>query len=118
MTPKTIPIYQFKISLNEIRPAIWRRFVVSANITLYELHHIIQIIMGWQNYHLHDFQIDGQIYGDPADDEFGDEYDFGDSWQHTLTLEKILPPDAYKRLPLCLGGNRACPPEDVGGVNG
>lgn len=142
MPPKTIPIYQFKITLNETRPAVWRRFVVSANATLDELHEIIQIIMGWQNYHLHMFTLANQIYGNPADDEMGDlgtldetdfrlqkllthegqqfdyEYDFGDSWHHTLLLEKILPPGTYKHLPLCLEGQRACPPEDVGGTFG
>lgn len=98
--------------------------------------------MGWQNYHLHMFQIAGETYGDPADDEFGEfetknesryrlnqfgfrekakfsyEYDFGDGWEHTILVEKILPADPAVHYPLCVAGKRACPPEDVGGVWG
>jgi hypothetical protein len=141
-SPKTAPIYQFKITLEGITPVIWRRFLVSSNITLDKLHDTIQIIMGWTNSHLHMFEVNGQVYGDPEDDEYGDlgtldeatqrlrkilsssgsrfryEYDFGDSWWHTLQLEKILPPDPRQHLPVCLEGKRACPPEDVGGIGG
>jgi len=98
--------------------------------------------MGWMDYHLHMFEIDGQIFGDPQDDEFGEmgtldetnyrirkvieheglrfqyEYDFGDGWRHTLLLEKIPAPDPSMHLPVCLQGRGACPPEDVGGVGG
>jgi hypothetical protein len=141
-SPKTAPIYQLKITLDGIAPAIWRRFLVSSNLPLSRLHDTIQIVMGWTNSHLHIFEINGQVFGDPRDDEFGDmgtldeadyrlrkvivdeglwfqyEYDFGDSWRHTLRLEKILPPDPTMHLPACLQGKRACPPEDVGGIGG
>jgi hypothetical protein len=141
-SPKTAPIYQLKITLDGITPLIWRRFLVSSNIPLNRLHDTIQIVMGWMDYHLHMFEIDGQIFGDPQDDEFGEmgtldetnyrirkvieheglrfqyEYDFGDGWRHTLLLEKILPPDPSMHLPVCLQGRGACPPEDVGGVGG
>jgi len=141
-SPKTAPIYQFKISLDDISPAIWRRFLVSSNIPLSRLHDTIQIVMGWTNSHLHMFEIDGKVFGDPQDDEFNEmgilneldyrlrkiieheymrfqyEYDFGDGWRHTLLLETILPPDPTMHLPVCLQGKRACPPEDVGGIGG
>jgi hypothetical protein len=141
-SPKTAPVYQFKVTLEGITPVIWRRFLVSSNITLDKLHDTIQIIMGWTNSHLHMFEVNWQVYGDPEDDEYGDlgtldeasyrlrkvltvegsriryEYDFGDSWWHTLRLEKILPPDPRRYLPVCLEGKRACPPEDVGGSRG
>jgi hypothetical protein len=141
-SPKTAPIYQFKISLDGITPPIWRRFLVSSNIPLSRLHDTLQTIMGWTNSHLHMFEIYGQVFGDPQDDEYGDmgtlnetdyrlrkivahegqqfqyEYDFGDGWRHTLLLEKILPPDPAMHLPVCLQGKRACPPEDVGGIGG
>jgi hypothetical protein len=98
--------------------------------------------MGWEDYHLHMFTIEGSLYGDPAHDEYGDlgsidearfklnqvvyregqrlsyEYDFGDSWEHTLLVEKILPPQKGVCYPICLKGKRPCPPEDVGGVWG
>lgn len=135
-------IYQIKVTLDDTHPPIWRRILVPGNTTLLKLHDILQIVMGWEGYHLHMFTIEGSIYGDPADDEYGDlgtideanyklkkviyqegqrlsyEYDFGDSWDHTLLVEKILPPQEGVRYPLCLKGKRACPPEDVGGVWG
>lgn len=135
-------IYQIKVTLDDTHPPIWRRILVPGNTTLLKLHDILQIVMGWEDYHLHMFTIEGSIYGDPADDEYGDlgtidesriklnqvvyregqrfsyEYDFGDSWDHTLLVEKILPPQEGVRYPICLKGKRACPPEDVGGVWG
>ena len=142
MPSKTSPIYQLKISLDHTRPAVWRRFLVPAIMPLGRLHDVIQVVMGWTNSHLHQFTVDNQTYGDPTldvDQELGYlnewqvrlkqliaktgtrfiyQYDFGDSWDHTLVLEKILPPDPQMRQPLCLEGARACPPEDVGGVPG
>lgn len=139
-TPKSV--YQIKVTLIGSKPPIWRRFLVPDTTTLYRLHDILQIVMGWQDYHLHMFTINGQIYGDPEDDENGDlgtknearfklnqalgregskfryEYDFGDSWEHELIVEKILPAEKGIRYPLCVAGKRACPPEDVGGVWG
>jgi len=139
-TPKSV--YQIKVTLVGSKPPIWRRFLVRDTTTLYRLHNILQTVMGWENYHLHMFTINGQIYGDPEDDEYGDlgtknearfrlnqvlgreesrfryEYDFGDSWEHELIVEKILPPEKGSDPPVCTAGNRACPPEDVGGVWG
>lgn len=135
-------VYQLKVTLADSKPPIWRRLLVPENVTLYELHAILQIAMGWTNSHLHMFRIDEQIYGDPEDDEYGDlgtkdetryrlnkvagregmkfhyEYDFGDSWEHTLLVEKILPTEKGASYPVCVTGKRACPPEDVGGVWG
>jgi hypothetical protein len=142
MPTQSKQIYQIKVTLDDTYPPVWRRFQVPANTTLLKLHDILQIVMGWVDYHLHMFTIEGTIYGDPADDEYGDlgtidesriklnqvihragqrfsyEYDFGDSWDHTLLVEKILPPQEGVRYPICLKGKRACPPEDVGGVWG
>ncbi len=96
--------------------------------------------MGWTNSHLHEFEHGRERYGVP-DEEFpsdiNDEidyrleqvlqkekdklqytYDFGDGWEHEVVLEKILPFESDTRLPVCLKGSRACPPEDVGGIPG
>ncbi|MGB7873061.1 MAG: plasmid pRiA4b ORF-3 family protein [Anaerolineales bacterium] len=140
--PESQSIYQIKVTLNDSKPPIWRRILVPGNITLYNLHQILQIVMGWEDYHLHMFTIDGQIYSDPEDDEYGDlsiknetrywldqldlrekskfsyEYDFGDSWDHTILVEKIVPAEKGTKYPVCIKGKRACPPEDVGGVWG
>lgn len=142
MTRQPTQIYQIKVTLNDTHPPIWRRIQAPGNITLLKLHDILQIVMGWEDYHLHMYTIEGSIYGDPADDEYGNlgsldednyklsqviygegqrfiyEYDFGDSWDHTLLVEKILPIEEGVRYPLCLKGKRSCPPEDVGGVWG
>lgn len=139
-TSKTV--YQIKVTLNDSKPPIWRRVLVEDTTTLSKLHTILQTVMGWEDYHLHMFTINGHIYGDPEDDEFGDmgtknesrfklnqlvgregfkfryEYDFGDSWLHDLVVEKILPAEKDTHYPVCVAGKRACPPEDSGGVWG
>ncbi|MCP4357966.1 MAG: plasmid pRiA4b ORF-3 family protein [Chloroflexi bacterium] len=135
-------VYQFKVTLKGIRPPIWRRFQVVDNITFYELHHILQEVMGWYNAHLHQFDLGGliladaeilaEIWEDGVDEQksrlnefvgqegqkLSYEYDFGDSWEHILLLEKILPTETNIHYPCCLKGKRACPPEDCGGVWG
>ncbi len=138
-------VYQFKITLLESRPPIWRRIMVP-NGALDELHEHIQSAMGWTNSHLHQFEIRGRRYGDPEllDDGFGDAdfissletqlsdlfggkrppkkfhymYDFGDGWEHQVEFEGATPPESEKKYPCCIAGERACPPEDVGGVGG
>jgi Plasmid pRiA4b ORF-3-like protein len=134
-------VYQVKILLQHIKPPIWRRVQVK-DCSLAKLHDIIQSCMGWDDYHLHDFEIGGERYGDPAQwqDGFGDElevgnegkvklsqlaargikkfqytYDMGDTWQHLIQIEKPLPSEAGVRYPRCIDGKRACPPEDCGG---
>ena len=136
----TTEVYQLKISLKGSRPLIWRRVQVTGDIALSGLHHIIQTAMGWDTGHLHVFTINGVDYGemdmpeipDWEDEElvefrqvaaagvrrFRYEYDLGDSWQHEITIEKILPLDPAVRYPVCLKGENACPPEDCGGIGG
>jgi hypothetical protein len=133
---------QIRVDLTETQPPVWRRILVPDRVHLLALHELIQAAFGWLDYHLHEFEIRGERYGNPETDEFGEfdlideretelrelgltegdrftyEYDFGDSWQHTLLLEKILPVEKRAKLPRCLGGQRACPPEDVGGTSG
>jgi hypothetical protein len=138
---KTDLLFQFKISLLDIAPAIWRRIQVP-DCTLVDLHEYIQAAFGWENYHLHQFEIDGVRYSQPAPDgedfdmEFEDEtdvllskllpkssrkarwiyeYDFGDGWRHEILFEGCPPFDPKAKAPLCLEGERACPPEDCGG---
>ncbi len=136
-------IYQLKVTLKHSKPPIWRRLQVPGDISLAKLHHILQIAMGWSDYHLHQFEVSGAYYGVPDPDyksmgfdmrdekrlklnqaapaekfKFRYEYDFGDSWEHEIVVEKILSPEAGLHYPRCLTGKRACPPEDVGGVWG
>lgn len=141
--PAIKEVYQLKITLRDVRPPIWRRVLVTDATNLNQLHWIIQIAMGWTNSHLHQFIIDEEYYSEPmleVDDwgpeiknekrvrlsalslepkrKFTYEYDFGDSWQHEILVEKVLAPEAGARYPQCIGGKRACPPEDCGGVWG
>jgi hypothetical protein len=138
-------VFQFKITLLDAQPPIWRRIQVK-DCTLDKLHEHIQTAMGWTNSHLHHFRIADQLYGDPllvapnleelnykdstrtmlsdilpeSGKRFGFEYeyDFGDGWQHEVLFEGRLQPEPGRRYPLCLDGARSCPPEDVGGVWG
>jgi hypothetical protein len=126
---------QLTVTLRDIEPAIWRRLVVPASLTLRELHAVIQTAMGWQDYHLHLFDVDGVVYGDveeiddrPLGDEetftvgqavervsmFSYEYDFGDGWVHDIRVEQVMS-GIGSGTPHLIGGARACPPEDCGG---
>ena len=133
-------VYQIKVTLRGSKPPIWRRFQVASNTSLVQLHRILQRVMGWEDYHLHQFVVDGIMYGsadmtgdlDTVDEKavtlgaivrrekfkFIYEHDFGDGWDHELLIEKILPLEAGKSYPICLTGKRACPPEDCGGIWG
>lgn len=139
---KPAQVYQIKVTLCDSQPPIWRRIQVRSDTTLGRFHKILQCVMGWEDAHLHQFVIRGEQYGTPDQDEEGlrktrDErkyklselvagegeellynYDFGDCWQHVLAVEKTLSPDEHARYPVCLAGERACPPEDVGGIPG
>jgi len=141
-------VYQFLIALAETDPLVWRRLQVPAAYTFWDLHVAIQDAMGWQDYHLHEFQVvhPGRKrldrIGIPGD-EFLDErpckagwtvpmsayfdrgeqpalylYDFGDGWRHLVMHEGISSVDPKGTYPRCIGGARACPPEDCGGVHG
>lgn len=132
--------YQFKVSLVGITPPIWRRLVISNQVTLHKLHMAIQIVGGWWNYHLHVFEIAGTEYGCPDPDgelhhlssaryklatlpltpggSFRYVYDFGDHWEHKVALEEVIPPDQAPPHAVCLAGERAFPREDCGGVYG
>ncbi len=137
-------MYQLKITLNGSKPPIWRRILVQPDITLGQLHEVLQIVMGWTDSHLHQFVFGPEIFGVPDDEEGGlfgfqvkdenkhrlseflrrekdflsYEYDFGDGWEHKILLEKILPFDGSVKLPKCIKGKKACPPEDCGGIWG
>ncbi len=143
--PAAERVYQFRITLLDTRPPIWRRIQVKDG-TLDKLHEHIQTAMGWTNSHLHHFKVGEQLYGDPdlmqenfEEMEYEDststrisdilprtgkrfpfeyEYDFGDGWRHEVLFEGCLRAERGKRYPVCVEGARACPPEDVGGTGG
>ena len=133
--------YQVKITLNDIKPAIWRRVLVPSGITFHKFHKVIQAAFDWQDYHLFSFQFPYFLIKEPDmefqlhEDErhpkrtkidtvfnqhktFIYEYDFGDSWQHKVVVEKIVIVDEEKHTPICIDGAKNRPPEDVGGPGG
>jgi hypothetical protein len=140
-TPMT---YRIKVTLRGTKPPIWRRVEIDGDITLDQLHVVLQAAMGWQDAHLHAFEIDHVRYmrpdphawGDSDDDvdtsaarlcdvatqgsKFRYDYDFGDSWEHAIVVEAVEPraANAATPRPALLAGRRACPPEDCGGVWG
>ena len=129
--------------MQDIKPDIWRIIQIRGDASLGKLHDYIVAVMGWEDYHLHRFKIDGKNYGVPdpeyndLDDfrilnerkysleklllegqEFEYEYDFGDSWLHNIVVEKVFPAEKKKYYPICISGERNCPPEDCGGSMG
>jgi|SRR5665213_2255228 len=135
------PVYQLRIELVDVQPEVWRRVLVPGSVKLSTLHGIILQSMGWIGGHLHEFTIAQEDYGTP-DPEFGDDrdikhgnrftlaatvgglksfryvYDFGDYWEHTIKVEKVLPADPTLKSAVCVAGENACPPEDCGGPYG
>ncbi len=136
-------VYQLLVELDEIEPQVWRRLWVPDTLTLAKLDRVIQAAMGWTNSHPHEFNVDGKRYGFPDEEEAHDTptlddrrhrigavlgeaiagfrytYDFGDNWRHTVTVEsRLLPDESFNTWPVCIAGQNACPPEDVGGVGG
>jgi Plasmid pRiA4b ORF-3-like protein len=137
-------IYQMKVTLLGTDPPIWRRLLVPAELTLEQLHRVLQRAMGWEDCHMHEFRIGQQRFGkpDPMEQAFGGSrtasertarlfsvlgrvgakavytYDFGDGWQHQIVVEKCLAPEPECAYPTCLAGERQGPPEDCGGIPG
>ncbi len=128
--------FLLKVELSGITPAIWRSFTVPAELTLGDLHLLLQLIMGWNNSHMHGFRDEDNCYGPPAEPVEGQidensallsdmfpkkgstilyDYDFGDDWEHLITCKEVL-----SKLPeiAVIDGKRACPPDDCGGVPG
>lgn len=139
-------VYQLRIVLKGVEPPVWRRIQVPGSYAFWDLHVAIQDAMGWLDYHLHEFRLRGPLGGGEVVLGFAEEgsfegrkaltdymvqisdysgpesfdylYDFGDEWLHEVTLEEVIPRRRETRYPVCVAGERACPPEDCGGVPG
>lgn len=135
-------IYELYVELQYIEPLIWRRLLVPAAISLAKLHSLLQLAMGWTNSHLHSFTFGHETYGMAGTDALGElgmrderrktlqtllkdgrreflyEYDFGDSWVCRIIVTPARHADPEWHYPLCTGGARAAPPDDVGGPAG
>ena len=144
MTNDTTRIVQLKVELANTDPPVWRRVKVPAVYPLRRVHDVIQAVFDWLDYHLHQFEIGGSIYGQTeiAPEDFGPgrqyddrnirlralldrgverfiyRYDFGDDWEHIVTIEKVMDPAPGVEYPVCVDGARQAPPEDCGGPFG
>jgi hypothetical protein len=147
MSSKRTPtIHQYKVSLRDISPAIWRRIQVPQSYTFWDLHVAIQDSMGWLDCHLHTFRFPQAVGKRPVEIGIPDgesdhpvlpgwevrlgdyfsrpgvvalyEYDFGDGWEHDVLFEDVLTSEPKQKYPRCIAGERACPPEDCGGLPG
>jgi Plasmid pRiA4b ORF-3-like protein len=131
--------FQLRVELQTVKPLVWRRVLVPDYVTLPKLRVILQWTMGWTNSHLHEHEIGRRSYGIPDEDWPCDEpliderhvrlkslldtglrrftylYDFGDGWEHVVSVEDLVQPKADSPLIACSAGENACPPEDVGG---
>jgi len=134
--------YQLYIELEDVRPMVWRRFLVPVTVELPLVHTTLLLGMGWQGGHIHEFLFGHDSYGrkDPpfepdlegVMDEAGVSlrealggrktfvyvYDYGDNWRHKVKIEKVVALDTPIDRGVCIGGENACPPEDVGGSPG
>ena len=138
-----MPTLTFQIKLMGTEPLVTRTFKVSSESSMYVLHHIMQVVMGWKNYHLYQFEVGELVIADKRlwdEDEMGHitdakevsvgevftkvgntavyEYDFGDGWMHHLELVDRSIHPTQQVLPLVISGENACPPEDCGGIHG
>ncbi len=131
----SLKIVRLKIELSDIDPAIWRRVEVPADFPLRRLHDVIQAVFDWLDYHLHRFEVGDRIYGAPEheDGDFGGErlysdkniklgalldrgvqrfiyrYDFGDDWEHVITVEQVTDRNDGVDYPILVDGNRHAP---------
>ena len=138
-----MPTLTFYLKLIGTDPLVTRTFKVTSESSMYVLHHIIQVVKGWQNYHLYQFEVGDLVIADKRlweEDGMGPvtdvkdvsvgevftkvgttavyEYDFGDGWMHHLELVDRSTHPTQEVLPLVISGENACPPEDCGGIHG
>ncbi len=132
-------VYEFTVSLVGSAPRVWRRFLAHEVIHLNELHILIQMVMGWQAKHVFEYRFGDTAYMAPEYSEdtgakdlegvtlqqalgslkkFSYVYDFGDYWNHEIEITKVLDHNPSLIYPVCIGGENACPPEDIGGLEG
>ncbi|WP_262032270.1 plasmid pRiA4b ORF-3 family protein [Microvirga sp. Mcv34] len=138
----TPPVVHLKVVLEDVEPAVIRRLIVPLDLRMDRLHQVLQVALGWTNTHLWELRADETGWGVP-DPDWGFDgpldarkatlreviedtgarrllylYDFGDGWEHTITLERIGPGDPAAIYPMLVDASGRCPPEDVGGPFG
>lgn len=139
MIPFGPTVHTLKVTLRDVKPAVWRRIAVRSETPLPKFAGVLEKAMGWGGYHLHMFDVGGVLFGERDEDadyvideraatvhhvlpalksKLRWDYDFGDGWEHDVVVEAIDSPQDLQRYPVCLDGKRACPPDDCGGPSG
>lgn len=135
-----LTVHELRVTLLDVTPPVWRLLRVPSALPLSTVHGIVQIALGWENRHLHEWRVGGVVYGLPDEDSWGEDladesaalladvapadtvlhydYDFGDGWEHLVEVVAVVPYSAEVPPVACLAGARACPPEDCGGPIG
>ena len=134
-TPPDQPVVDCTIELREVQPRVWRRLLVPGSVRLDKLHRMFQAAMGWEDCHLHAFEIGGERYGMQfdeypeeelqekestvvtavgANERFVYEYDFGDSWEHEITVHRVGQMPKGLKFAVCLDGANAFRPRTSG----
>jgi hypothetical protein len=135
-----LTVHELRVTLLDVSPPVWRRLRVPSAVTLSALHRVLQVALGWEDSHLHEWRVDGRTYGLPDEDSWGEElgdestvvlgdvadadsvlhydYDFGDGWEHLVEVLSVAPYDGSVPPLAVLDGARATPPEDSGGPSG
>lgn len=140
--PRTasLSLHELRVTLLDVTPPVWRGLRVPSALTLSALHAIVQEAFGWEDRHLHEWRAGDVTYGLADEDSWGEDladesaavlgdvagvedvlrydYDFGDGWEHLVEVVSVAPYDPSLAPVACLGGARACPPEDCGGPAG
>lgn len=136
----SLSVVELKVTLLDVTPQVWRRFRAPSVLTLGGLHQVLQIVLGWQDVHLHEWIVGGVSYGSRGEEDWGErledettvflsdvaktdsairyDYDLGDGWEHLIEVLRVDPYLATEPPLICLEGARACPPEDCGGPAG
>ena len=129
----------FRVPLRHVEPEVWRRVVVASEMPLTKFATALERAMGWDSTHLRLFDVAGVLFGNTDHDAphlinekvarvshvlprveslLRWDYDFGDGWEHDVVVKAIEPLNPKTKYPVVLDGERACPPEDVGGPPG
>jgi len=136
----SLTVHELRVTLLDVSPPVWRLVRVPSALPLSTVHAILQIALGWEDRHLHEWRVGDVTYGLPDEDSWGEEladesaalladvappdsvlhydYDFGDGWEHLVEVAAVRPYNANVPPVACIAGERACPPEDCGGPRG
>lgn len=126
----SLTVHQLRVTLLDVSPPVWRLLRVPSVVPLSVLHSILQVAMGWEDRHLHEWRVGDEYFDDeedadvvladvaPADAVLHYTYDMGDSWEHLVEVVSVTPYDPAAPPVAVLDGARAAPPEDCGGPSG